>query len=152
MIKIGVDPAFRKSGFAIAIFQTETKTLRHIVFENFKHFAKWLMYESPEQAKVIIENSYLQNTNFDKTGDREVLARKNRNVGMNQAVSQIVSEFFKARYGNQFVFDVSPKKKGGKWSKQTYLNILRQMKINCLTKANNQDIRDATKLALMKIH
>lgn len=151
MIQIGVDPAFRKSGFAICIID-ENKDVRAIRFKSFLDFLSWLWVEgeAPAKAIVVVENSNLQKSTFDMRGSKAVVARKSRNVGKNQAISQAAFDALKVRYGTN-VFEVSPKQKGVKWSKQTFARVLKSESHNFLaTKQTiSQDEIDAYQLALM---
>jgi hypothetical protein len=88
----------------------------------------------PKQTIVAIENSYLQNVTFWEKGEKYKwisvfvralqmirlkmigeIERKSRNVGMNQAASEIAYQLFKD-YAHT-VKNVSPQQKGAKWSK-----------------------------------
>jgi len=116
MIRIGIDPSFRKSGFAAAMI--EDKTIKIKMFENYNDFVLWLFSnEAPEKAKVVIENSNIQNSTFDTRGNKFEVARKSRNVGANQAVSQLTVWICELKYGKENVLGISPKKKGKKWTK-----------------------------------
>lgn len=157
MILIGCDPAFRKNGFAICIID-EDRTVRCIQFKTFLEFLSWLWAEgsAPERAVVTIENSNLQNATFDMSGSKAEIARKSRNVGKNQAISQATVDAFKAKYGKD-VFGISPKEKGGKWTNQEFHAVLKSERHTFLvvdpkeyrTGKVSQDKRDAYKLALM---
>lgn len=151
MIQIGIDPAFRKNGFAICIID-EDKDVRCIRFKYFLDFLSWLWVgdEAPTRAVCVVENSNLQKSTFDMTGSRAVVARKSRNVGKNQAISQAAFDALKLKYGNT-AFEVSPRQKGKKWTKETFLQVLKSEKHNfLLTKRTvNQDEIDAYQLALM---
>ena len=109
LIKIGLDPAFRQNGFAICIIN-EQKEVRFITFKRFINFINFVLYEAPDNAKCAIENSNLQNCVFNKraglTGARQ--------VGKNQAASQIAYDLFVSRYGKKNVLNISPKGKGSK--------------------------------------
>lgn len=150
MIQIGVDPAFRKNGFAICIID-EDKDVRSIRFKSFLQFLSWLWVdgEAPDRAIVVVENSNLQKKTFDMTGSRAVIARKSRNVGKNQAISQAAFDALKIKYG-ETVFEISPKQKGRKWTKEMFLRVLKSEGHNfLLTKPGvNQDEIDAYQLAL----
>lgn len=151
MIQIGVDPAFRKNGFAICIID-EDKDVRAIRFKSFLDFLSWLWVdgEAPTNAIVVVENSNLQKSTFDMSGSKAVVARKSRNVGKNQAISQAAFDALKVRYGTN-VFEVSPKQKGGKWSKQTFARILKSEGHSFLAtkRTVSQDEIDAYQLATM---
>jgi len=156
MIQIGIDPAFRKNGFAICIID-EDKDVRCIRFKTFLDFLSWLWVEgeAPEKAICVVENSNLQKKTFDMTGSRAVVARKSRNVGKNQAISQAAYDAVKLKYGD-LAHEVSPRQKGGKWTQQTFLRVLKSEGHNfLLTKRGiSQDEIDAYQLALMgkKLH
>ena len=151
MIQIGIDPAFRKDGFAICIIDDD-KDVRCIRFKSFLDFLSWLWVdgESPAQAVCVVENSNLQKKTFDMTGSKAVVARKSRNVGKNQAISQAAFDALKLKYGNT-AFEVSPKEKGKKWTMEKFLLVLKSEKHNFLmTKRKiTQDEIDAYQLALM---
>ena len=151
MIKIGIDPAFRVDGFGLAIYDTKEKTMGFRNFENFVVFLGWLnSEESPEAATCIIENSNLQNCTFDKKGSRDVISRKSRNVGANQAVSELTVIACKMKYGEKAVIQISPKNKGIKWNEPTFQAVLKLMAITSEKKSHNQDDRDAAKLAVRR--
>ena len=91
-----------------------------------------------------------QNTSFDITGSKGVIARKGRNVGSNQAISQLVVDFIK-RYTKAKVLDLSPQRKGRKWNQAQFEAIMKQEghKAPKKKRGNNQDERDGYKLALI---
>ena len=106
MIRIGVDPAFRIGGFGVAIFDNSDRTMRFLDFADLIEFYDWLMSEeSPEFAKCVIENSNLQNCTFDKRGTKAIISRKSRNVGANQAVSQLTVIACVKKYGKRNVVE-----------------------------------------------
>ena len=111
-IKIGCDPAFRNNGFAVCICD-ENREVRFIVFKKFLHFISWVQNDCPSDAIICIENSYLQNYTFNMTGTRSLLAKRSRDVGKNQAVSEIAFQLF-TEYCYK-VKNLSPKQKGKKW-------------------------------------
>lgn len=151
MIQIGVDPAFRKNGFAICIID-EDKDVRSIRFKTFLDFLSWLWTdgEAPAKAVVVVENSNLQKSTFDMKGSKAEVARKSRNVGKNQAISQATVDAFRAKYGDHLVFGISPKQKGRKMTKDQFFAMLKYEKHNyLLTKRTiSQDEIDAYQLAL----
>jgi hypothetical protein len=150
---IGIDPAFRDKGFAMAIINNESKEVSFKMFRNgFLDFCKWLDNEPPEIKDTIfcVENSNLQKSTFDMRGSKNVIARKSRNVGKNQAASQYTVDILKAK--GYEVLDISPKDKGGKWTAEGFKWVVKSKKL-ILTKARpNQDERDALKLAIMAIN
>lgn len=147
---IGIDPAFRKNGFAAAIIDKETKSISYIQFKHgFLEFSHWLVHKAPERNKTLIcvENSNLQNTSFDVRGNVYQVARKSRDVGKNQAVSQNVFDLcYMLGYST---INLSPLKKGMKWNHTTLEQVLSKEGIK--TGKTNQDKRDAAKLALIAI-
>lgn len=149
-IYIGVDPAFRKGGFWAAILDMTDKTF---VFRSFDLLTwhDWLRSpDAPEMCFVCVENSNLQNKSFDMTGTKQEVARKGRNVGCNQAVSQLTYESAVLRYGARQVFQVSPKDKGAKITDaRVFFGIMKQEGILLPDGPTNQDQRDAAKLALI---
>jgi len=156
MILIGIDPAFRENGFAVCTILCTKKEVRFEIMKDFKdflNFANFLHHAYPRQELFIcVENSNLQKASFDTTGSKLVVARKSRNVGMNQAISQIVVDTLKA--GNYKVKEVSPLAKGTKWDHKTTQAIMDQEKylvINYKGLKTEQDKRDAFKLALLNL-
>lgn len=146
-VYIGVDPAFRKGGFWACVIDMTDKSARWIEFEDLLTWHDWLRSDdAPESAFVCIENSNMQNQNFDMTGGREELARKGRNVGTNQAVSELAYRSAVRRYGARVVFQVSPKEKGRKYQPAEFTAVMRSDGIVPPSK-HNQDQRDAYKLA-----
>lgn len=147
-VYIGVDPAFRAGGFSICIIDMTdktavTKTLDLLAFHD------WLRSpDAPDTCFVCVENSNLQNQNFDTTGNKNEIARKGRNVGCNQAVSQLAYESALARYGPKNVFQVSPREKGRKITDaKMFAAILQQDGVRLQKRTLNQDERDAYMLA-----
>ena len=123
MVVIGIDPAIRKNGFALCFYDTENKTVNFLIMD----FVDFIIYtESLKKYDVYnfrdyvfaVENSNLQNLSFDMKGNKGVLARKSRNVGMNQAVSQLTCDLLKRR-GFEVV-EISPKQKGAKLEHDTF--------------------------------
>ena len=149
---IGIDPAFRQKGFAMAIIDNNTKEASFKMFRNgFLDFCRWLDSYPPDIASTVfcVENSNLQKATFDMRGNKNVIARKSRNVGKNQAASQYTVDILKAK--GYEVLDISPKDKGGKWTEDGFKWVIKSKKI-LLTKAKpNQDERDALKLALIAL-
>lgn len=138
---IGIDPAFRKNGFAMCIID-ENNELAFTMFKNgLQEFVRWIWQDAPDNAIVGVENSNLQNVTFDMRGTKAVIARKSRNVGKNQAVSQMVVDLCREKWGNENVADISPRQKGAKWDADTF------RKATGLTIQTNQDKRDAYKIA-----
>jgi hypothetical protein len=107
---IGIDPAFRKAGFAIAI-EDSSKELNFKLFKNgFEDFFFFMLHDAPPNCFIGVENSNLQNVTFNpKAGPRQ-----HRSVGKNMAVSQMTVDFCRTLLGEDRVFEFSPKEKGAK--------------------------------------
>lgn len=145
MVFIGIDPAFRSRGFSICIIDGQ-----NINFKTFKTgflgFCLWFVNESPGAAICAVENSNLINATFNTIGNKNIIARKSRDAGKNQAVSQNTSDLLSTKYK---VYDISPKEKGGKWTAEAYEQIIKAEGYTPNKKRSNQDERDAFKLALI---
>ena len=81
------------------------------------------------------------------TGSREEIARKGRNVGTNQAVSELTVRSACDRYGPNAVINISPRQKGAKWPESTFQVCAKQDRVSLVGYTGNQDQRDAFKLA-----
>jgi len=115
MILIGIDPAFRVNGFGLCSIDKKEKTVHFHKIKKFTDFIGYLKNDIPaDKVKFCIENSNLQNMTFDMSGSRAELARKSRNVGANQAVSQIVVDLCREAVGKANVIELSPAQKGRK--------------------------------------
>ena len=149
MVVIGIDPAIRKNGFALCFYDTINKTLDFEImdFIDFILFSEDAM-EATDNFAFCVENSNLQNLSFDMKGNKGVLARKSRNVGMNQAVSQLTCDLLKRR-GFEVV-EISPKQKGAKLEHETFKALTINMNVaNYKGLKGEQDKRDAFKIALL---
>ena len=153
---VGVDPAFRDNGFCICAIHG---VFNEVTFINYKHgFLEFLDdlktgMIADRSTIIAVENSNLQNTSFDVTGSKGVIARKGRNVGSNQAISQLVVDACKVYVQQAKILDLSPKRKGRKWNQAQFEAIVKQEGHKVLQKknGNNQDERDAYKLALIAL-
>lgn len=146
---IGIDPAFRAGGFSICIIDTSENTITFKTFKNgFLGFCDWFLNESPAAAVVCVENSNLTRATFDLKGSKLVIARKSRNVGKNQAISQNTVDLCKTKY---HVINCTPKQKGKKWNKDIFNTVLIKEGHRTNKKRTNQDERDAYKLALIAL-
>lgn len=147
MVIIGVDPAYRKKGFGVCILDI---TKNSVSFVNITGFIDFMLFVDSIDYECIfsVENSNMQNTSFDLSGNKNEIARKSRNVGMNQAISQLVCDYI--NYKKYDLIEISPKRKGSKWTD----NIIQMMfkkhdKIyNYKGLITEQDKRDAYKIAL----
>jgi hypothetical protein len=147
MVVIGIDPAIRKNGFALCFYDTINKTVDFEIMD-FIDFIIYIMDNDTLIYKFCVENSNLQNLSFDMKGNKGVLARKSRNVGMNQAVSQLTCDLLKRR-GFEVV-EISPKQKGAKLEHETFKALTMNMKVaNYKGLKGEQDKRDAFKIALL---
>lgn len=146
-IFIGIDPAFRKDGFCICIIDKSDNTILFKTFKDgFLGFCSWFLHDGPKTAIICVENSNLQDVNFDMRGNKKVISRKGRNVGKNQAISQCVVDLCKTKYK---VIDLSPRQKGRKWNNEFFKIELNKNKHQLNKKTSSQDERDAYKLALI---
>lgn len=120
--RIGIDPAFRRGGIGVCVIAPDGT----VTFPRFGvkahgrgvwELGDWIRFDAPANAVVFIEDSNLQNATFDRTGNHNVQARKSRNAGCNQAVSALIVERARARWG-EAVHAVSPYDKGAKRTKE----------------------------------
>lgn len=149
-IFIGVDPAFRAGGFWVAILDMEDKTMRFLEFDLLSWHDFLRSPDAPARCFVCVENSNLQNKTFDMAGSKSEVARKSRNAGCNQAVSELAYRSAVLRYGARQVFQVSPKEKGAKITDvSVFLGVAKQEGVLLPPKPTNQDQRDAAKLAFL---
>ena len=151
---LGIDPAFRANGFCVCVI---SETLSEVKFINYKEGFLGFLYDLKtsfvnNKTVIAIENSNLQNASFDIRGSKTVIARKARNVGSNQAISQLTVDSCKL-YTRAKVLDISPERKGKKWNQLQFEAVLKQEghTVVQVKKSNNQDERDAYKLALIAL-
>jgi hypothetical protein len=151
---IGIDPAFRDNGFCLCDIKGDEVSFSNykLGFLDFMEDIKSVHAGVYSKTIIAIENSNLQNTNFDTTGSRGVISRKGRNVGSNQAISQLVVDFCK-RHTQSKILNLSPQRKGKKWNQAQFEAIVKQERHRIIQnkKGNNQDERDAYKLALIAL-
>lgn len=148
MTHIGIDPAFRENGFSIAWVLNSTMNFRTFK-SGFLDFILFMRVQFPDFKSVVItiENSNLQNTTFDKRGSPGVVAKKSRNVGANQAISQCTVDYCNVHYAH--VYEISPLAKGPKLNQEIFNELLKQQGIKPAKARVNQDCRDAGQLALI---
>jgi len=150
-IYIGVDPSFRKGGFWAAILDEE----RRVTFKSFDLLTwhDWLRSgDAPAVCFVLVENSNLDNQTYKRhlTGTLAEKLKKSRNVGTNQAVSELAYQSALRRYGPRFAFEIGPEAKGQKITDvRMFEGLMRQEGIELPTGGTNQDQRDAAKVALI---
>lgn len=150
MVFIGIDPAFRKDGFKGCVIDSIAKTVDFIAFEDLFDFYFWMEGREDLQSRrvlVFIENSNLQSVNFDMRGSVAEVARKGRNVGANQAISQLAVQAANMVFGKDNVIGISPKAKGSKLGELQSNALARLFSLEIKTR--NQDERDAFKLAAL---
>ncbi len=162
---LGIDPAYRESGNAIAIFSPQKNTIfagNFLDLGAFYDYLRKIAYQRAEYRKVIfIENSLLQrndcffnmkNVHISTVWDRGV------SVGKNQAISEALAITCKSLiFPFDTVREISPKEKGAKLES---LEALRKYAakynipnfdfktIGCIN-AITQDALDAAKIALL---
>lgn len=117
MILLGLDPAFRENGFAVAMYDPEDlfEPLRFVIFRNAGCFIGWLVNDAPVLAYACVENSNLDSAvyHLHNRMNARTAAAVGIRVGKNQAISQLAVDLLKNRYGKHNVLEVSPSKKGG---------------------------------------
>ena len=145
-IYIGLDPAFRKNGFGLCSIEGDDVYFKR--FKNYAHFLGWLNNDRPESAFFCIENSNLTDATFYRGGSIPSQLKQSRNVGKNQAASQIAVDLLRIMYGKENVHDISPRQKGRKWSKAHLQHIAKQEKHKLPNKIKQDEI-DAYQIALI---
>tara|TARA_R100000655_G_scaffold23948_1_gene48103 strand:+ start:1192 stop:1674 length:483 start_codon:yes stop_codon:yes gene_type:complete len=148
---IGVDPAFRAGGFSICIIDKAKKSVNFKTFKNgFLGFCNWFLNDAPKVGNVLfcVENSNLTRATFDTRGNTLIVARKSRNVGKNQAISQNTADLIRSKYP---LIDLSPAQKGRKWTAEQFKRVADSEGHTIEKKRTNQDERDAYKLALIAL-
>jgi len=149
---IGVDPAFREGGFYVCVLADNIADFQKMkTFIDFVEFIDKIADNNLE-AFICIENSNETNHTFISPKIRSAAAREkiSRDVGKNQAVSQMSVDY--AKYRLSFgVYSVSPAEKGTKWDNRTMQFSLKESGYtvqNYKGLKGEQDKRDAYKLAL----
>jgi hypothetical protein len=138
---IGIDPAFREKGIGFARLDTKTKI---VTFEKYSitELLKAIYQRQYSNCYVCVENSNLQNASFFYKGNVKVVARMARNVGANQATSQIICDAL--QFNCLKVLGISPKSKGKKIESTNLIQgIARQKGWELSKKRLSQDDRDA---------
>lgn len=151
-IFIGIDPAFRTNGFAVAVIDEDRTVAFRTFKDGFLSFSSWLLHDVPSTAIVAVENSNLQGKtlfNRYRTGSTAKQVSTALSVGKNMATSQMTTDLCKAVLGVGQVLDISPEAKGRKLSHKEATSLARLFKIKNWPASTNQDKRDAFKLATM---
>jgi hypothetical protein len=114
---IGLDPAFREGGFGAATIKSGVVTFGNI--RDFSHFLGWCDAVDIMNLDVLwcVENSNLDDTTYQylRGGNTRTLMAKSRDVGKNQAISQVVCDYLVKKFGAEKVTAISPRQKGAKW-------------------------------------
>ncbi len=145
---IGIDPAFRKSGFAICIADYSAKQLTFKRFKSFWEFVKWLLSDERPGSDAVwaVEDANLMNVTFIKSANQSIAQRLSRNAGANQAVSALTVEALIDLFGREHVMAISPREKGAKLSARAVAALFHGFQ-GVSTLSENQDFRDAAKIA-----
>lgn len=158
---IGIDPAFRKNGMAVAIIDLSSKKVTAQILNGVIDFYKLInSFDRDEIEFIVVEDASKQNVTFfnrnKSDGNRKnketmslnVAARISRNVGMVQAVSAQIVEISKEFAGEEKVIAVSPKEKGVKiYDRRIFSAYLKSIGLEYVGERDTQDIRDAVKIA-----
>lgn len=151
---IGIDPAFREKGFATCDLILTEDLNTHTFHTYNKPHAFFIDYSTDYEYAFLyfaVENSNLQNLTFRESKKISVAERLSRNVGANQAVSQMVVDFLQEYYGKEKVYEFSPREKGKKDTHEDYVKKCLALKLQP-NKRTSQDERDAFKLAYLTYH
>ena len=151
---IGLDPAFRKNGFGCCVLEIECKKAVNVSFDTFPDFMAFFQWVMSFEGKVIfgVENSNLQNSTFGRYySGVKGLNKISRNVGANQAISQITVDILKWRFKDKNVLEFSPKEKGSKWSLYEAQSALVGLKVANSKVKMTQDQRDALKISILTL-
>jgi hypothetical protein len=149
---IGIDPAFREKGFATCDLILTEDLNTHRFHTYHKPHSFFIDYSTDYELFYFgVENSNLQNLTFRESKKISVAERVSRNVGANQAVSQMVVDFLQQYYGEEKVYEFSPREKGKKDTQEDYVKKCLALKLQP-NKRTSQDERDAFKLAYLTYH
>lgn len=150
MIKVvGLDPAFRKGGFGYCELRCDRNKVVDVSFGSFADFKAFFVFVNSTDSKVVwgVENSNLQNITFAKYVKSHKISR---NVGANQAVSQVTVDILRWHFGENNVIEFSPKQKGAKWSLDIANGVLHSYGLPRAKKIS-QDKIDALKIAILTL-
>lgn len=158
---IGLDPAFRKNGFGCCVLDVKRNKIEAVNFQVFADFKAFLVFISMKDHAIIcqddriiwgVENSNLQNQTFGRyQSGAKGLNKISRNIGANQAVSQITVDVLKWHFGDNNVLEFSPQQKGAKWNLYEAQSMLFDLKVPTSKIKMNQDERDALKIAILTL-
>lgn len=149
---VGIDPAFRKQGFAVSVIDETGEVATRIFKDGFLPFFRWLdSGEIPANAFWAVENSNLQDVTFNRgVKSPRAAAKQSRDAGKNMAVSQLVFDLLVYKFGTKNVLGVSPRQKGKKWGPVIVSEVLRQDGYKMAPRKNKLtgDEADAIQIAL----
>lgn len=154
-IRVGIDPAFRKTGFAVCILDTDNSAYFKIFKNSMLDFLWWFLNDRPENALWIVENSNLQDYMWpDKKDENDTSKIKKReksgmDVGKNQAASQFTVDLIKSLKCE--VIDISPLQKGKAWSETQFMQQVNFRKIKILNYSGREDERVALQCACKNV-
>lgn len=169
-VMVGLDPSFRKSGFAAAYIDTTDKSIRFQKFKNgLTDFMSWVFNDSPEMCWCTVENSNLKKAVFrlyQTTSGKFITyseAKRTRGakavnihqaanagvkVGKNQATSQDVFVICQAKWGSPFVEQLAPGVLTTKMNDRTFKGLIRSEGLTMYNYKGSEDERDAGVYAL----
>jgi hypothetical protein len=85
-------------------------------------------------------------------GKLSEITRMSRNVGTNQAVSELAYVSAVERYGKDAVLNMSPERKGKKYDERFFQAALKGDGVKAVNYSGTQDERDTYKLAHMGLY
>jgi hypothetical protein len=101
---IGIDPSFRKNGFAVCVIGGGEANF--YIMDGFLEFVEWFKSwkaaneswkEFECELLFAVENSNMQNVTFDMRGSKQVIAKISRDAGKNQAISQCTVDYLEKK-------------------------------------------------------
>ena len=124
MKKIGIDPALRANGLAVAVLDSETGKCYSFRFRKYNDFYKWTLnlpvkivgakcapVDCSGKIQVCIENSALDNVTFrGQSTRRNKYAAISRDAGKNMAVSALIIDAMEA-LNPEKLKEIAPSKK-----------------------------------------
>ena len=169
---LGIDPAFRKSGFATCIIDEQNTAWFRTIKGGLLEFLKFIE-EMPDDVIACTENSNLQDITFythrapngtllsasqarfvrgARPLKKSELAKASRNVGANQAASEYTYQATVKRWGESRAFQVSPRDKGKTWADDRFQMVAKSEKHKLIDyRRSKDDYRAAYQVALIGI-
>lgn len=172
---IGVDPAFRKGGFWTAVYEPLKTAVTFVPYPTVLEFHDYinriptsgsspffavensnidafLFYTHKSHGGALLTAGQARKVRGAKLLTKAEIATIGRNVGANQAVSELTCRSIIQRFGAERLLALSPKQKGRKYTEMEFNYIYRNLDKVTLYgyKGGNdgQDQRDAYKLAM----